>query len=123
MTIILVVDDNEDITYGIKMALKELDLSFDIIEANSGKECLSLLESKKPNLIVLDVLMPDINGWELGYQIKQNPDFKDIPILFLTGLDDPKYKQFALNLGVDYIIKPFDADLLYKKIKKVLGKK
>ena len=117
---LVIVDDDKDITYSIATALKEIDKSIEVLEANSGKECLKLLKTEKPDLILLDVMMPEMNGWELSIALKANKDTCNIPIVFLTCLDDPGCKRMGLTFGVDYLTKPFEAKELHKIITKIL---
>ncbi|PIN70168.1 chemotaxis protein CheY [Candidatus Woesearchaeota archaeon CG11_big_fil_rev_8_21_14_0_20_43_8] len=114
---LIVVDDDKDVTYSISEALKDLDPKITVRQANSAKECLSLLEKFDPDLIILDVMMSEMNGWELSIKLKGNQKSSLIPIVFLTCLDDPACKRMGLTYGVDYIQKPFDSKTLYKTIK------
>ena len=117
---LVIVDDDRDITYTVATVLKEIDQSIEVLEANSGKECLKLLKTEKPDLILLDVMMPEMNGWDLSIALKANKDTCNIPIVFLTCLDDPSCKRMGLTFGVDYITKPFEVKELHKMIKKIL---
>jgi DNA-binding response OmpR family regulator len=81
-----------------------------------------LLEHIKPDLILLDVEMPDMNGYEATRALKKNEMFKDIPIIFLTARGDPVSEKFGLNLGAtDYIHKPIVSDQLLKRIEKLFA--
>lgn len=111
-SLILVVDDElEDIQ--VVSSLLE-GHGHVIITAQSGPEALTKLESIKPDLILLDVMMPGMTGFELCRILQANPETCDTPIIFLTGLDDRNYVLDALQSGgVDYVTKPFhDAELL-----------
>lgn len=122
---IMIVDDDKDITYSVAAALKELNKSLEVIEVNSGKDCLGLLKKEnqeKPDLILLDVMMPDMNGWELSMKLKADKGTCHIPIIFLTCLDDSNCKRMGLTFGVDYIVKPFEVKELYNAILRMLRK-
>lgn len=102
---ILIVDDVFD---NIKVVMNYLqELSFTLYFAVNGKEALAKLPIVKPDLILMDVMMPDLNGYETVEQIKSNAEFRDIPIIFLTAKSEPEdiVKGFEVG-GVDYITKP-----------------
>ncbi len=86
MTKIMVVDDNVEITTLVKVTLERE--GYDVIEVSSGDECLGLLYSGEiPDLILLDIMMPDLDGWEVSRRIKANEKLKDIIICMLTAKD------------------------------------
>ncbi len=123
MVKILVVDDNKDIRYTIKTALSSLDQSYEFLEAESGEACLKILAKEKPSLILLDVMMPGIDGMETALRIKENPDYSSIKIIYLTAKTDPLTKGMGSLSGEDFIEKPFEPEDLDNRIKKALGKK
>ena len=101
---ILVVDDDNNICELLKLYLKKE--GFDVIFAYDGSEAVSKAKSENPNLIILDVMMPIINGWEACKLIRQ---FTEVPIIMLTALDTTENKVQGLNIGADdYIVKPFE---------------
>jgi len=104
---LLIVDDDANVIYTVKNGLEAYDEDFEIVTANSGKECLEKLKSNfKPDLILLDVMMPEMTGWETFDKIRDNPSYKDIPIIFLTGRTDRIAKTAGDFLASDYIEKP-----------------
>ncbi|RCK72632.1 MAG: response regulator receiver (CheY-like) modulated metal dependent phosphohydrolase [Ignavibacteriae bacterium] len=106
---LLLIDDENVWLDTMKTVLKEE--SFEIFTADSGTEALSKLKKIKPDLILSDVKMPDMNGFELYDKIKHNPKLSDIPFVFMSSLDDYDAKKVAKTLGaVDYIEKPFDVE-------------
>jgi two-component system, sensor histidine kinase and response regulator len=112
---IIVVDDNIENLTAIKNTLKE---KYEVFPCPSAVNLFDLLEHIKPDLILLDVEMPDINGYEAASKLKNNEIFKDIPIMFLTSMNDAESEMTGLNLGaIDYIHKPFAAPLLLQRIK------
>jgi len=118
---IMYVDDEEDQIFAVRKALEKPDGGYEIIPAESGKKCLELLKNNEmPDLILLDIMMPEMNGWELFDKLKESPSWRNIPVAFLTA------RQDRINaggfLGDDYIEKPFDADNLKRRIDKVLKK-
>lgn len=101
---ILVVDDDKNICELLSLYLK--NDGYNVVFAYDGSEAVTKAREEKPNLIVLDVMMPIINGWEACKLIRQ---FTDVPIIMLTALDSLENKVQGLNIGADdYIVKPFE---------------
>lgn len=116
MSKILLVEDNETIILGLEYLLKEE--RFDVNIAINKKEAISKIEKEKFDLVLLDVMLPDGNGFEIGKYIKKN---FETPIIFLTAKDEEKDVVYGLELGADdYIIKPFRNKELISRIKNVL---
>ena len=94
---IMMVDDEEDQIFGIKMALEELyGNEYELIPAKGGMKCIELLKNNEiPDLILLDIMMPEMSGWELFDKLKDNPSWGKIPIVFLTARTD----RIAENAG------------------------
>ncbi len=117
MKTILAVDDtpsNLDI-------LIELLEEYDVIDATSGKDALEIANEEKIDLILLDIMMPDIDGFEVCKRLKSNEKTKDIPIIFITGKSDQKSIQKVYECGdSDYVIKPFLPSELKARVKKSL---
>jgi len=119
---IMLVDDNTDLTYVVKKRLEKLDSNYEVIGANSGKECFELLnEGRIPDLILLDIMMPDIDGWDIFAKLKENPSWRDIPIVFLTAKTDPYSRGFGKIPAQDYIEKPFEIPELKERLDKLLN--
>jgi CheY-like chemotaxis protein len=117
---IFIVDDNEVQLTIAKNALKN---DFTIFTAKSGKEAIDyLLRGLSPNLILLDILMPKMDGWETFNRIRSINLFKDVPIIFLTSITEESQKKQAFEMGAaDYIIKPYaNKDLLNRVKNKLL---
>ena len=113
---ILIVDDIAD---NIQVAMNILrELNYDFSFAVSGEEAYVLLDSNHFDLVLLDVMMPGLDGFELCEMMKANPQMKDIPVIFLTAKADIDSisKGFSVG-GVDYITKPFQADELIARVK------
>ncbi|MFH1621811.1 MAG: response regulator [Candidatus Omnitrophota bacterium] len=115
---ILVVDDEQDIREIIKISLEED--GFRVLEANNGKDAIELAKSEKPNLITLDILMPNMDGFQIAKILKEDPVTADIPIIILSVLSEDK-KQFMQGI-TDYISKPFKPNELVSKIKEAIEK-
>jgi DNA-binding response OmpR family regulator len=117
---ILVVDDEPAIARMVKMSLSVE--GYQVRTASSGFDALEQVEDRRPDLIVLDIMMPGMNGYEVCMELKNHPQNKGIKVIFLTALGNPGDAQrgFAAG-GDDYIIKPFDPDELLDKVKEILG--
>ena len=110
---ILLVDDD---TKNLQVAMNILK-DYNVIYAQSGKKALELLEKNKFDLILLDVVMPTMDGYYVCSKIKKNEKTKKIPVIFLTVKDDEKDIVKGFELGaVDYIIKPFYSEVLLKRV-------
>ena len=118
----MMVDDEEDQIFGIKTVLeKKYGDEYKVIPANNGAECFELLKNNElPDLILLDIMMPEMNGWQVFDKLKENPSWKDIPVVFLTARTDEIAERAGSFLGEDYIEKPFDTKYLKSRIDKVL---
>jgi len=112
--VILIVDD---VPINLKVLRAHLEPSgYKVLEAGSGHEALNQAV-KNPDLILLDIMMPGMDGMETCQHLKANPDTKDIPVIFLSALTDPESRTGALAIGgVDFIIKPFDEEELLARV-------
>jgi len=113
--IVLAVDDNSAYLTICKKVLKKF---YDVYTVLSAQQMFDLLKQIKPDLILLDVLMPVMNGYEAARILKANEEFSEIPIIFLTGIHDVQNEIEGFNIGAaDYIHKPFNNSLLLQRIK------
>ena len=120
---IMIVDDNPSIIFSVKEGLELIDDSYEIIGAESGEKCLELLKSGNlPDLILLDIMMPGMNGWDLFAELDNNTEWKKIPVVFLTAKTDAYSTGFGKLVSMDYIEKPFDLKDLKKRIDSILEK-
>jgi len=121
---ILVIDDNPMILFSVKEGLEEKFDSYNVDSANGGEECFDLLNNGEiPDLILLDIMMPEISGWDVYARLQENEEWKKIPVVFLTAKTDDYSKGFGKLVSEDYIEKPFDLDELARRIDEVLDKK
>lgn len=105
--VILIVDDIEYNIILLNQIL--LNSGYRVLTAMSGKKCLEILEVELPDIILLDVIMPELNGFDISEKIKSNDRTKNIPIIFLSAISDYETKLKGLEKGaVDYITKPYD---------------
>ncbi|MCI0500511.1 MAG: response regulator [Epsilonproteobacteria bacterium] len=120
---IMVVDDDPGVIFTVKHGLENLDKDYKITTVNSGRKCLELLESgEKPDLILLDIMMPDMSGWETYEKIREKISNKKLPIVFLTARTDRIAKNAGGFLAEDYIEKPFKVPELKERLDKILKK-
>jgi DNA-binding response OmpR family regulator len=112
---ILVVDDDS----GIRNLLQtELASNFEVLKAENGEQGLLLSLQHKPDLIISDIKMPELNGWEFCYLLRQIPSTKTIPFVFLSSKSDLPDRIHSLRLGADdFIAKPFTMDVLLTRIR------
>ncbi|MCG8372200.1 MAG: hybrid sensor histidine kinase/response regulator [Balneolales bacterium] len=114
--LLLIVDDTEANIRLLSHVLR--GDGFNIIAAFNGEDCLELARERKPDLILLDVMMPDVSGFDVCKQINLDPELKDIPVIFLSALTEIKDKVEGFEVGgVDYITKPFQKDEVLARIK------
>ena len=113
---ILVVDDNPDLTDFLKKALGEYFKR--ILTASDGVEALQLIKSHTPDIIVSDVMMPRMNGYELCKNIKEDIAISHIPVILLTARDDKQSQMSGYKNGADaYLTKPFEVEMLMELIR------
>lgn len=118
-TKILVADDEEDYRNLIRLALKETDC--EITEAENGSAALEKINQIQPDLVLLDINMPVMDGYTVCRKIRANPLFRALPIIMLTVRKSPPAQTKGLEIGADdYIIKPFKQEELLARIKSVL---
>jgi DNA-binding response OmpR family regulator len=97
---------------------------FTVLGANGGKEGVELILKEKPELILLDLMMPDMDGWDVYHQIKSDENSRDIPVIVITAKAQDIDKTLGLRVAKvdDYIAKPFSPQELTERIEKVLAK-
>jgi len=118
---ILTVDDKLDVTITIKHGLEKIDPEIVVQAVTSGAKCFEFLENEEtPDLILLDIMMPDMTGWEVLKKLKSHDDWKKIPVIFLTARTDQAAIQAGSFLADDYIEKPFQIQDLYNRIDNIL---
>jgi DNA-binding response OmpR family regulator len=116
---VLIVDDEPNIVISLEFLMAQN--GFQVRIARSGEAALELLQSYKPDLMLLDVMLPFRSGFEVCQTIKENPQLKDIKIILLTAKGREADKERGLAAGADsYIVKPFSTKELVKKAKEIL---
>jgi len=117
---ILIIDDEEDLTFFVKANL-ELCGDYEVIVANSGKDGLKLASSFRPHVILLDIMMPNMDGYQVLEKIKKSNATLNIPVIMLTAKGDMESKIKAASLyDEDYLVKPVQIETLKDKISTVL---
>ncbi len=121
-TKILLIDDEEDFCFFLKGNLENTG-EFDVLVTSSGKEGLKLARGEKPDLILLDINMPEMPGDEVAYILFDRPETKDIPVVFLTALltkHEVGNERMASIGGYDYVAKPVTTNDLVTVIREIL---
>ena len=113
---ILVIDDDSAITELMNLLLKTH--GFEVITANSGTEGIRLVEEKRPNVVLLDLMMPDMDGWQVSKALRS---FSNVPILILSAINDPGIVASVLDTGADdFLVKPVSSNVLVAHIRKLI---
>ncbi len=118
---ILAADDDVEILTLVVRQLKRLDAN--VLEANDGEDALKLVRREKPDLVVLDVMMPGMSGWEVCRAIREDESIAKTPVLMLTGIGERLNEMTSPLYGADdYLDKPFDFDELGERIQSLLAR-
>ena len=113
---ILVVDDDRNLCELLRLYIEKE--GFDVVIANDGRQALELFDSEKPDLIMLDIMLPELDGWQVCREIRKK---SQCPIIMLTAKGEVFDKVLGLELGADdYVVKPFEAKEVVARIKAVL---
>lgn len=117
---VLIAEDEKDIRRLVVFTLERA--GYEVLEAGDGREALRLATENQPNLILLDIMMPFLNGYEVCRKLRENPELKDTPIVLLSA----KAQNYEIGEGLqagatDYLIKPFIPRELAAKVKQILG--
>ena len=120
MTKILLVDDDKNL---LSMARVQLERHYEVITALSGEDALGMLnEGLTPGIVLLDIDMPGMNGYELAYTVRQSANHAKTPIVFLTGNSSREHVINAMQAGGnDFVVKPVNQELLLTKVGKYLA--
>ena len=124
---ILLTDDDPDILENLLTILGSQP--YRLATARDGKQCLALIKEERPDLLVLDLLMPRLDGWGVIRELRSDPEYADLPIMVLTTVvEDASRRRYELEMGLeldvdDYIEKPAQPDILLKRVERLLNKK
>jgi DNA-binding response OmpR family regulator len=118
---ILIVDDEEDILDVLKFRLEAND--YEVLTASDGQEGLNKARSENPDLMILDLMLPKIDGYKVCRMLKFDEAYKSIPIIIVTARSQQKDEDMGKEMGADaYIAKPFEPEILLDKIRELLRK-
>ena len=123
---VLLVDDDMEFCEAAKLLLESR--GYEVPTANDGKEGLDKTRSERPDLVILDVMMPEMNGYDVCVVLKADPELKQIPVVLLTGVDQKIFKTaYTQYMGLmteadDYIAKPVEPEELVRRVEDFLGK-
>lgn len=118
---LLIVDDEHDFVDALSTRLEAK--GYDVIKAFDGKEGLEKAHLEHPDLIVLDIIMPEMSGYDVCRKLKVDQKFNNIPIIILTAKFEPSDIEFGKEMGADaYLTKPVELDVLSDKISELLSK-
>jgi two-component system alkaline phosphatase synthesis response regulator PhoP len=122
MTKILVAEDETDIRELVAFSLANIG-GFQVVKAKNGAEAVDMAQAEKPDLILMDVRMPKMTGVEACAKLKEIPETKDIPVVFLSAMGQEQEIQTGMDVGaVEYILKPFAPDVLMNKVREILAR-
>ena len=119
---ILIVDDEKDMLYAVKIQLEAQQ--FEVLTASDGQAALDKARSEKPDLIILDLMLPKIDGYKVCRMLKFDEKYKKIPIIMFTARVQDRDQKVGFEVGADaYITKPFESKVLLAKINELLHQK
>jgi len=119
---VVIADDDPDIRRLVEMTVT--NAGCDVTVASDGEEALERVRETKPDLIILDVLMPRMDGWEVARALKSDPATRDVPVMFLTSRGQEHDVLEGFDSGaVDYMVKPFSPRELQVRVRTVLAKR
>ena len=119
--VVICIEDDPEMIELVKLILGRK--GFDLVGAIGGREGLETVRELKPDLVLLDLMMPDIDGWEVYQQMKADDELKDIPVIVVTAKAQSIDKVLGLHIAKvdDYVTKPFGPQELLQSVNKVLG--
>lgn len=119
--VVICIEDDPEMIELVKLILGRK--GFDLVGAIGGREGLETVRQLKPDLVLLDLMMPDIDGWEVYQQMKADDELKDIPVIVVTAKAQSIDKVLGLHIAKvdDYVTKPFGPQELLQSVNKVLG--
>ncbi|MCL2077799.1 MAG: response regulator [Oscillospiraceae bacterium] len=113
---VLIVDDE---TFNLIAITHILEADYNILAVKSGLAAVNAAKEHNPDVILLDLVMPDMDGYAVITELKKSEQTRNIPVIFISGLDNPEDKEKGLHLGAaDYLVKPFSPDLLKSRLLK-----
>ena len=121
---ILAVDDEPEVIEVVRLCFNLRWPDAEVIAAATGQEALAAIEGQAPDLVLLDIMLPGMDGFDICYQLRQEPGTVDLPILMLSAKAREADRETGLKVGADaYITKPVDPDDIIKKVEELLIKR
>jgi DNA-binding response OmpR family regulator len=117
---VMVVDDNADIRAVVKELIMMKEPGLSVVSAGSGREAMAMMRQTMPDLVLLDLAMPEMSGWEVASAMRADSSLTSIPIIFLTAKTDEMSMRLGETSGEDFIIKPFESEDFMQRVKNVL---
>ena len=117
---ILVVEDNQDLSLLFKLVLESA--GYQVATLDDGRDALAQVEKIQPQLVLMDIMMPETNGLQVSRHIKEQYNYQSLPILLVSALDCLQQEQLDRSKADDIIYKPFDLDYLISKVKQMTSK-
>src|SRR4028119_137022 len=118
MALILVVEDDPEINALIALTLRVED--YEVAQARDGEQAIRLVQELHPDLVLLDVMMPRVSGYDVAFAMQDRPSTASIPIIFVTAKNEMEDRVIGLEIAVDYITKPFAAPELLARVRAAL---
>lgn len=116
---VLVVDDSE---FAINSLVRSLIFRYEMLASKSGDSAIEIATREKPDVILMDIMMPGRNGIDTCHALKDNPETRNIPVIFLTSVSDQKVEEACFMAGArDFVLKPFSIQVLRHRIDNVLN--
>ena len=117
---ILIAEDSADSREMMQLLLEQR--GYRVVVADDGKHALEVALSSRPDLVLLDLDLPKLDGLSVTRNLRLDPEFKDVPIVILSGHDPSRFRQDALDAGCDdYLLKPIDFDSLHELLDRMIG--
>ena len=121
MALVMIVDDSPTEVHVMRTALEKH--GFDTVSAANGSECITLAKEMHPDLILMDIVMPDVNGFQATRTLTRDPSTQSIPVVMVTTKSQESDRIWGMRQGaVDYIVKPVTASALVAKAEEILGR-
>jgi PleD family two-component response regulator len=119
---VLIVDDDRMIRMLVRLLLQPE--GYEVLEAENGRQGLDMAQVHRPDLLITDLMMPEVNGYETLSALRADAGFAMLPVIVLTAEADPSVERKVMELGADdYLIKPFESDVLLKRVRSVFARR
>ncbi len=116
---VLIVDDEQDMVFGLRMMFEANN--FEVMVAFDGQEALNIARQSRPDIMILDLMLPKVDGYRVCRMLKFDEKYRKIPIVMLTARTSAEEMKTGMDVGADeYIVKPFDQQVLMDKVKALL---